>query len=194
MITAAALALVRRGGEESLSARSLGRELGCSSSPIFTVYDSMESIREDVRKAASAVFADYVKDCSKYTPAFKEFGIRLVRFSREEYYLYKMLFLTTENTFEHFLGPAGDVMGALVHGYDLSDDQAMMLINMVWTYTCGLATLCHFGAQNLTEQEISDRLSQQFIASIMLIKSGRSAAGVVPERRSGPDVSMTIDI
>ena len=43
-ITEAALNITRRNGFSALTARSLGQELGCSSKPVFGLFDNMESV------------------------------------------------------------------------------------------------------------------------------------------------------
>lgn len=48
----------------------------------------MEELLGEVRKTAQIQFMNYVADSVKYVPAFKEFGMRLIRFSREEPELY----------------------------------------------------------------------------------------------------------
>ena len=54
-ITAAGLEIVRAGGEDSLTARALSKALHFSSSPIFTVYEGMDKIKEDVRTAGQSL-------------------------------------------------------------------------------------------------------------------------------------------
>ena len=80
-VTAAGLAIVRREGQNALTARALSRELGCSLSPIFTVFKDMDEIQVSVKKAAEDFFADFMKDVNEFEPAFKEFGLRLMRFA-----------------------------------------------------------------------------------------------------------------
>ena len=60
-IAEAGLEVVRRQGISALTARALGKQLGCSLSPIFTVFKDMNEIQTAVRQAASALFADYLK-------------------------------------------------------------------------------------------------------------------------------------
>ena len=47
-IIAAAVRLVRHSGPEALNARALAKEMGCSTQPIFRVFDSMEQIHAEV--------------------------------------------------------------------------------------------------------------------------------------------------
>ena len=51
-IVTAALELVSEKGIEALTARELGVRLGSSARPIFTVFNSMEEVQEEVRAAA----------------------------------------------------------------------------------------------------------------------------------------------
>ena len=91
-IAAAGLEIIRNQGVEALTARALSKQLGCSLSPIFTVFKDMDEIHTAVRQAAAALFADYVKDVLDYQPAFKEYGMRLVRFAKEEQNIFQLFF------------------------------------------------------------------------------------------------------
>ena len=58
---------------------------------------------------------------------------------------------------------------AIVSDYGLTDGQAWKLIQSVWTHACGLAMLCQSGALSLSDDEISDRLSEQFVGVLSFI-------------------------
>jgi Transcriptional regulator len=49
-IILAAIHLTRNGGWDSVNARSLAKELGCSTQPIFRAFGSMEELKEMVYK------------------------------------------------------------------------------------------------------------------------------------------------
>ena len=48
-IVASAVEIVRTHGSDALTARALGQALGSSPRPIFTVFQSMEEVRREVR-------------------------------------------------------------------------------------------------------------------------------------------------
>lgn len=179
----AAVDIVRRDGEEGLTSRNIGKELGCSSRPMFTLYDNMESLRLDVRKEAVKLFSKFVEDCLDYIPAFKEYGMRMVRFGIEEHNLFRMIFFSQELTREDFGRPLAVCEDAFVKDYDLSIEQADKLASHLWTFVCGLATLAHTGAIHLTEEQVRDRLSEQFVGMLTFMKSGRDVHGVIPQKR-----------
>lgn len=192
-IIKAGLQLVRKEGEAALTARALGSALGCSTSPLFTVCGSFEEIKKLVRAAAVREFTDYVKDSVNYVPAFKEFGMRLVKFSINEPNLYKMIFLTPDVTESHTRPHGNEVMEDMKKHYELSDEQVHTLVDQVWTYACGLSALCISGVASFTDEEISNRLSMQFISTIMLIKSGVKTDTMMPRlRKEGEGSTMPL--
>ena len=54
-IVEAVLDIIRNEGMENLTARSLGKRLGSSACPIFTVFENMEEVEAEINKAARAV-------------------------------------------------------------------------------------------------------------------------------------------
>lgn len=187
-VTAAGLAIVRREGQNALTARALSRELGCSLSPIFTVFKDMDEIQVSVKKAAEDFFADFMKDVNEFEPAFKEFGLRLVRFAKQDGNLFDMLFLSR--------GGRSDIAGQIAQrslmdiqqNYDLTDSQASMIFKQMWPVATGIASLCVHRPMAFSEEETGQILSNHFSGMMWLIKSGQQVINIVPKRRS-PDES-----
>ena len=93
-IIAAAYELTREKGIDAVVAREVGKRLNTSSSPIFTIWSSMDELREEVRKLAKEKYRQYMDDIFDYSPSFKEFGMRCVSFAAEEPNLFRLLFLS----------------------------------------------------------------------------------------------------
>ena len=188
-VTAAGLAIVRREGQNALTARALSRELGCSLSPIFTVFKDMDEIQVSVKKAAEDYFADFMKDVNEFEPAFKEFGLRLVRFAKQDGNLFDMLFLSR--------GGRSDIAGQIAQrslmdiqqNYDLNDSQASMIFKQMWPVATGIASLCVHRPMAFSEEETGQILSNHFSGMMWLIKSGQQVINIVPKRRSQDDSS-----
>lgn len=182
-IVAAALELVRNGGEDALTARALGAAMGCSTSPLFTVCGSLEQIFGDVRQAAIDEFVAYVKDATNYIPAFKEYGLRLVNFAKTEPNLFKLVFMNTDAASERLNPIALECLGGMKGTFGLEENQVMILFDQMWTFACGLAMLEISGAENHTEQQISDMLSRAFAGTMMMLKSGMQVDNMTPRLR-----------
>lgn len=178
----AAIRIIRRDGEEALSARSIGKELGCSSSPIFTLYDNMDSLLSDVRKEAASVFAKYVDECLNYIPAFKEYGLRLIHLAMAEKNLFKLVFFNSETTFENFGMSLEVCRNELIDQYGITQEQSTAIFTSMQTFTLGLAMLCQCGALKLTDDEIGDRLSAQFASTLTFLKSGKDVQSFQPKK------------
>lgn len=94
-IAAAALQLVREQGAKALTARALGQRLGCSSKPIFSLFENMAQVQQAVLTAANGVYQQALKQsmaAGKYPP-YKASGMAYIQFAREEKELFKLLFM-----------------------------------------------------------------------------------------------------
>ena len=179
-IVAAALELVSEKGIEALTARELGVRLGSSARPIFTVFNSMEEVQEEVRAAALKRFESYTEKAMHYTPVFKQVGMQMILFAMEEPKLYQLVYMS-ENAgatdFESIVERLGDVaqlcVDVIQRDYGLSAEDAKTLFEHVWIYTFGIGALCATGMCRFSQDEIIKMLGQDFMAMLFYAKSGR---------------------
>ena len=179
-IAEAGLEIVRRKGVEALSARALSKQLGCSLSPIFTVYKDMDEIRIAVRQAAAALFADYVKDVLDYQPAFKEYGMRLIRFAKQEQNVFQLFLERGNSLLDNAPEMALKRMDEIKELYRLTDNQVLILYRQLWAFTCGIAVLATQSPDDYPEEMISEMISIQFISTLSFLRSGRPMVNVTP--------------
>ena len=178
-----ALVILRQQGPEAISARSLCKALGCSVSPLFTVYKNMDELFSDLHAAAEKLFENYMADVSDYQPAFKEFGMRLVKFSREEPQLFHYLFLDKNSESVVADRKARECLQNVEGEYDLSEEQGLELYFQMWVFACGLSALCNKNPQKYSDSDISYLLSLQFSSVLTFLKSGREVLDITPIKR-----------
>lgn len=183
-IIASALEILRSEGPEALSARRLCKAVGCSVSPLFTAYNNMAEIMADARIAAEKLFMDYVADVNEYNPAFKEFGMRLVRFSKEEPILFHYLFLDKNEKSDVADEKASECLKGIEGAFQISSEKAMLLYRHMWPFALGVAMLSNKYPEVYTEDHVSEMLSTQFAAMISLIKSGREVINLTPHHNT----------
>ena len=179
-IIVAALELVSEKGMDALTARELGAKLGSSARPIFTVFNSMEEVQEEVRGAALKRFESYAEKAMHYTPVFKQLGMQMILFAIEEPKLYQLVYMS-ENAgatdFESIVERLGDVAQLCVdvirRDYGLEEKEARLLFEHVWIYTFGIGALCATGMCRFSQEEIIQMLGQDFMAMLFYAKSGR---------------------
>lgn len=91
-IVSAALEVARSKGIDAVTAREVGNYLGTSSSPVFVAFKNMDELLNEVYNSAVKEYSDYIADSVNYTPAFKQFGFRLIEFASTQPNLFKMIY------------------------------------------------------------------------------------------------------
>ena len=145
----AAFELTEEKGILNVTARDVGRRLGTTPTPIFTYFNGMDELKEAVYQKSLSESTDYISECINYMPAFKEFGLRWIRYAYEHPNIYRMVYLF-EGVQKPMVGFVnGDFVDALkpmkyevMNYFKLSDEQTRILVNEMLTYAQGIATLC----------------------------------------------------
>ena len=179
-IAATGLEIIRNQGIDALTARALSKQLGCSLSPIFTVFKDMDEIHAAVRQAAAALFSDYVKDILDFQPAFKEYGMRLIRFAKQERNIFQLFFEQGNSLLENAPATVLNCLDGIKESYQLTDEQVLILYRQLWAFTCGIAVLATQSPEDYPEELISEMISTQFISTLSFLKSGRPVKNVTP--------------
>ena len=183
-----AFEMTRKNGIESVVARELGKELGTSSSPIFTAFKNMEELHKEVRKVAMKEFETYVSDAINYTPAFKYVGMKMIEFAMKEPKLFQLLYMREHDeseTYAMLINELGDTVEVCIEimqkDYDLSREDAELLFRQIWLHTFGICVLVAGKVCRITPEEISEMLSVGFKGTLMLIKKGDFFAAPVKD-------------
>ena len=181
-IVAAALELVSEKGMSALTSRDLGIRLGSSARPIFTVFNSMQEVQDAVMLAAMERFEEYAHKAAHMEPVFKQVGMQMILFAKEEPKLYQLIFMssiseaqTFDDIYAHLGSVADECLNVLQKDYDLSKDNAKTLFEHVWIHTFGIGALCATGMCDFSHEQIAEMLTQDFTAMMMLMKSGKSS-------------------
>ena len=179
-ITKAALGVVSEKGAQALTAKELGAALGTSTTPIFTVFNSMQEVQDEVMLAAMERFEEYAHKAAHIKPVFKQVGMQMILFAKEEPKLYQLIFMssiseaqTFDDIYAHLGSVADECLDVLQKDYDLSKDNAKTLFEHVWVHTFGIGALCATGTCDFSNEQIAQMLTQDFTAMMMLMKSGK---------------------
>lgn len=179
-IVNASVGILRSQGSEALTARAIGKSLGCSVGPLFRSFTNMDDLMDSVRERAEEILRAYIAGSVHYRPAFKEFGLRLVRFSKENPNLFHYLILekgSRDCTADEI---ARECLKQTAADFDLTREQTDFVFEQIWPYTCGLAQLCVKNPETYTEERVSRALTNQFMALLMLVRSGREIMVMEP--------------
>ena len=177
-IVQAALEVVSQKGIDALTAKELGDALGSSARPIFTVFNSMKEVQDEVRAAAMHRFESFAEQKLPNMPLFKQMGMQMVLFGAKEPKLYQLLFMQENRNAVSFddvfgeLGPTAETcIGLIREEYGMSEQEAKLLFENVWIYTFGVGALCATRVCHFSEEKLGQMLSTEFQAMMLLVKS-----------------------
>lgn len=179
-IVRAALRVASAKGIEAVTAREVAGELGVSTRPIFTYYDTMDRLRNDVYKLAKERYREYVERGLSGPIPFLGVGQQYIRFAREEPYLYRLLFLTPPDE------AGGGAMDALKFSQDLVRKSIMRIYHMdahqadcyfrdLWLVVFSFATLIVTDDCPYTDEEMSAVLTE---VSLSVCKAFKEVPGL----------------
>jgi AcrR family transcriptional regulator len=86
----AAFKIVRTKGWDNLTARSLAKELNCSTMPIYSYLKSMKSLYEELRKKAVDLLINY-QTTPRSGQVFFDMGVGYILFAKQEKNLFRFL-------------------------------------------------------------------------------------------------------
>lgn len=174
-----ALKIVSERGLDALTARELGKTLNSSARPIFTIFNNMEELIDEVKTAAMNKYISYKENISTEMPYFKQMGMKMVLFGLYEPKLYQLLFMQEfkntnnfEDLFEHLGTDAKVSVEHICKDYQLDIESSKLLFENMWIYTYGIGTLCATKVCKFSEQKLSDLLSNEFNVLLKWIRRG----------------------
>ena len=159
-IVEAALRLTRAGGIGSLTARSLAAELGASTRPMFTHFETVDELKHEVHEAAKGVYRAYIERGLAEPVPFLGVGQNTIRFAREEPELFRLLFLQKPQ------GADGGAIEALEFSQNLVRDSIMGIYKMgayeadcyyrdLWLVAFSFCTMIAAGECPYTDEQMS---------------------------------------
>ena len=173
-IVDAAYRIMETKGIDAVVAREVGRELGATVAPIFTYFKSMDELKKAVYEKAFQMCAAYLSDCTDYFPAFKEFGLRWIRFAKEHTHAYTLIFLRKEHgqiadgfINEDFLQMVLPVKEEIARTFSISEEDAQSLLKEMCIYVQGIASMMIGGHMDYPEDMFSisaSRLCVSYVA------------------------------
>ncbi len=88
-----AFTMVREEGYELLTARSLARELNCSTQPIYQAFSDMKELKADLIRKAQEILVGYMMKMSDPTlPPELAYYLSYIQFAESEKHLFQLIF------------------------------------------------------------------------------------------------------
>lgn len=158
-----AILMVKKLGWDSINARSLAKELGMSTKPLYRIYSGMDEIKTDLYEAIYKIYDEFINKRIDNKNALVTLCVAYVEFAKENKNLFKCLFLSNNLNWKSI----DDVLNEkwnqstiinLVNKHGYSFDEAKNLFMHIWTYANGLATLISTNEFTIEDKDIIKRL------------------------------------
>jgi AcrR family transcriptional regulator len=198
----AAFAVTRKQGWEKCTARTIARELGSSTMPIYSGVSCMQKLEDEIARRAGELLLEYqAEERSGYR--FLDMGIGYVLFAQNEKNLFRMLYsresgrdVSSDRIGRH-RGYVFDAIRALLAEEDIlsgfSRKEKEDILYKMWIFSHGLAVLSNNAViGEMTEEEIT-RILQETGNNVIagagskkmqqLNREGAPAARQRPKRR-----------
>ncbi len=162
------LDIIREGGE--ITARNIAGKLSCSPQPIFSCFENMSKLCEEVREAVTKIYNGYISKGLEQEKPFKNSGMQYIKFADEEPELFKFLFMTKGKTevVRHSLpqneGNYDKIVQTIMTSHGFSREKAERIYDHISVYTYGLAMLFVQKTGIFTLEEADEMITQLFYA------------------------------
>ena len=176
----AGLAILREHDISAVTAREIGKYLGSSSRPIFTVFDNMGEVLDGIEGRAREIYSDYVRQGLQNDIAFKGVGQAYIQFAVKEPKLFQLLFMRKvagDIGVNKILPEIDDnypaILKSITDQFPVSKNDAVTLYRHLWIYSHGIATLCATSMCRFTGEEIGVMLTEVFKSLLTQKLKGR---------------------
>ena len=168
-IDAAAFRMARKEGMGEVTARKLAGAVGCSTQPIFRVYQNMEEVQIEVLERAAAFFEEFFADYPKSQAVpFINLGLAYISFAQKEKNLFRMMFLSEDrkgkSLYELLNGKNGNVIKEINKAKAEGCEDPEGLFMKMWIFIHGAACMAITGDYDLGITETVGQLVNAYRA------------------------------
>lgn len=171
----AAMEITRNSGIDAVTARSIAAALGVSTHPIFTYFDTINSIKDDVLVSARVLYHEYILQGLDEKIPFLGVGHQFLILAKNEPELFKMLFFKTtpdgrKHAYDEFEFTLALVVESVMKIYNVDKHTAECYYRNLWLMSLSFATLIVTGNCTYTDEEMLLILTQTSLATYKAIK------------------------
>ena len=173
LILEKAFEIAKTQGIEKVSNREIAKKLNSSIRPIYYQFKNSEELYNELLIKMEEYFYRFLLDTTiENIPKYKQVGINYIKFAKRETNIFKALFMRKTNlVVENFIEQTKEfkeVEKFIKISTNLKDEEIKKFHVKMWIFTHGLATLVANNTINLTDNQITELLSYEFQALMLL--------------------------
>ncbi len=165
MIINAAVEVVRREGYESVNARTVSRQLRCSTQPVMYHFATVDAMKRAAYSRADTLHSEYLMNVPEGRDPVLGIGLNYIRFAVEEPQLFRFLFQSgyaEETSLLEMIDSEElvPVLAAMREGAGLSMEKTRQIFLTVALFAHGYASIIANNGLEYDEKLISEHLER----------------------------------
>lgn len=162
-----AFLMAKQEGLENVTARKLATKAGCSTQPIFRLYENMEDLWKEIFEQACDFYSFYYEKSNRVgDEPFVNLGYAYIKFAQDEPNLFKMLFLSDnrfDKSFYEILNGSKGVVGIeMGKAKNAGATNAGDLFTKMWIFIHGAACMSITGDYDLGDDDTIELLKSTY--------------------------------
>jgi AcrR family transcriptional regulator len=156
-IVNAAFKITKKEGFEQITSRKLAAVAGCSTQPIFRIYENMDELKIDVYNKAAEYYSQYYADFSKtHDVPFVDLGMAYIGFAQKYPHLFRLLFISEQggdnrSMYDLVNGPEENVVKEINRATANGATNAQQLFMQMWIFIHGAGCMAVTGDYDLDD-------------------------------------------
>ena len=143
---------IKENGIDKLSARELTKYIGCSTQPIFRLYNNMDIYKKDLKKELNKEYNEFTEQFIDKENYFLSINYAYAMYAKKENSLFKALFISDLSDKKD--KNKKELINSLIDEYNISDAKAESVYRDVSIYTKGLATNLCLKNMNISDKDL----------------------------------------
>lgn len=160
IILEAAERLMKAHGFESVNARSIAKELSCSTQPIYSYFATMEELKTELYDVVTRKYMESINAKKDEKDFFKFATNVFISTAKNDRHLYRFIYNS-----HNFDGKSLDellndyetnrvICDKLKEVYSLTEEQGKMLFFKIWFFVYGISTMLASNKPNIPDEEL----------------------------------------
>jgi len=159
--------IIRDRGIEELSARNLAKVSGCSTQPIFRIFENMDDLKNTVYNDVYEIQNKYLTNGENHQVPFIGIGLSYIEFAKKEKNLFKFLFMSSNSKYNNILAMAENEQGKkyieiIEKSTGLSHESSKQIYINTWLIIHGIASMMATTNSELSSSEIETIIFDAF--------------------------------
>ena len=175
MIIDAATEVVRQKGFESINARTVSEQLGCSTQPVMYHFSTIDNLKRAVYRHVDQLHTQYLMNTPPERDPILGIGLNYIRFAVDEPQLFRFLFQSgyaEENSLLEMVDSQEliPVLSAMMEGAGLSLDETKGVFITVALFAHGYASIIVNNHLEFDEKLIAKHLEHAWNGAVLAAK------------------------